>query len=713
MVDGIDRQTAFTKQRDCEKKSEVLAYFERSRDILLKIRAAGGAAPDGQPIAVRRDAQDKSEKNRAADQAADDLKELLKPLPAKSAEEALKTFEVADGFHMEVVAKEPQVCDPIAAAFDENGELYVCEDRDYPYRPKPGEKPLSTIRILRDTNGDGVFEESHVFADGLLWASGVIPWKGGVFVAAAPDIWYLKDTDGDFKADIRVKVFTGFGTQNQQAMLNNLAFGPDHMIYGSTAGNGGTVHSAAHPDDKGVSVNGHDFRFDPGNSKLETVTGTVQFGNSFDDWGNRFMCSQSSPLLHAVLPEQYLARNPHLPVPSAIDNLAGSPVPIYRISPVEGWRQIRSNRRIAQDRPSTADGVSHHVVDAAAGVTVYRGAAYGDKYYGNVFVCDAENNLIHRRTLTPSGATFQSKRADENTEFVRSSDNWFRPVNLVNAPDGTLYVLDMSREIIESIHIPSDVVKYLDLTNGRNQGRIYRLAPPKFRYTAPRRLGQASTAELVAALESPNSWSRDTAHRLIFEGQDQSCVPALRDLVKNSSLPQARMLAMWSLQGLRALAADDLEAALADQSSEVRCQAIRLAEPHLDASPRLLAKVLSHVDDPNSRVCFQLAFSLGETKDPRAVSALVRIASKYAADIWIRTAILSSSSEIADKLLLELVRDSEFTGTHEGTFLLSQLAQIVGARRHADEIARIIESLGARGWQHPLRPTPGRSAGIG
>ena len=157
------------------------------------------------------------------------------------------------------MAHEPLVCDPVAAEFDENGQLYVCEMLDYPYRPKPGEKPLGTVRLLRDTNGDGVFDESHVFADGLLWASGVVPWKGGVYVASAPDIWYLKDTDGDFKADVRTKVFTGFGTQNQQAMLNNLKYGFDHMIYGSTGPNGGKVHAADESEVK--QCLGHRARF--------------------------------------------------------------------------------------------------------------------------------------------------------------------------------------------------------------------------------------------------------------------------------------------------------------------------------------------------------------------------------------------------------------------------------------------------------------------
>ena len=163
---------------------------------------------------------------RSEPETEEELKEYLKPIPAKTPDEALKSFETVGGFRMELVAHEPLVASPIAAEFDENGQLYVCEMRDYPYKPKPGNKPLGTIRLLRDTDGDGVFDESHVFADGMLWAGGVVPWKGGVFVAAPPDIWYLKDTDGDFKADVKVKVFTGFGLRNQQSIMNNLQVRP-------------------------------------------------------------------------------------------------------------------------------------------------------------------------------------------------------------------------------------------------------------------------------------------------------------------------------------------------------------------------------------------------------------------------------------------------------------------------------------------------------
>lgn len=700
---ALDQQIAIHTDRKFDGQAKVLDYFERSRDILTKIRAAGGVPSAGHPsdIAAELPAIDDASVRQHSD---DMLKAILKPVPAKPFDEFLKSFETVGGFEVQPVAREPLVYDPIAAAFDENGQLYVCEMRDYPYKPAAGKKPLGAVRLLKDVDGDGTFDESHVFAENLLWAGGVAPWRGGVFVAAPPDIWFLKDTDGDHHADVRRQVFTGFGTQNQQAMLNNLTMGLDHKIYGSTAANGGKIRCVELPaggkpaNRPEFDVNGRDFCFDPETGAFEAITGTMQFGNCFDDWGNRFLCSESQPLLHAVLPQRYLVRNPYLPVPYALQNIVPGPVPIFRTSPVERWRILRSSRRIAHgERPATAAGASHHVIDAAAGVTVYRGGTYPAEYYGNVFVSDAQNNLIHRRTLTPDGVTFKSDRADANTEFVRSPDHWFRPVNLINAPDGTLYVLDMSREILETIHVPSDVAKFLNFTSGRQHGRIYRLAPSGFLYSGPPRLGDATTDELVAALESPHGWWRDTAHRLLYERQDSSAISPLRQLFSSSRLPQARLHVLWSLAGLRALTVDDLTRALGDEHAAVRAHALRLAETRLDDSPALRDKMIAQTDDPHPRIRFQAAFSLGESRDSRAVKSLAKLARASSSDPWIRTAILSSANRLASDLLTELLLDEPFAATADGRQFITQLIFIVGARNQTSEVLQLLEQLARYG----------------
>lgn len=631
------------------------------------------------------------------------LKEFLKPIPPKEPAEALKTFEAVDGFRMELVAHEPFVNDPIAAAFDENGRLYVAEMRGYPFQPGPGRKPIGRVRLLEDVDGDGRFDKSHVFAEHLLWPSGIAPWKQGVFVAATPDIWYMKDTDGDGVADIRKKVYTGFGHQGEQYMLNNLIWGVDHKIYGATAGNGGTVRPADDPNAEPIPVSGRDFRFDPVTGAFETTTETFQFGNTFDNWYNRFVGNQGMPVRHAVLPGHYMARNPYLPSTSGINALVHGWTRLYKISPIEAWRSVRRARRIAAGRDPTSPGVDHNYLTAGAGVTVYRGDAYPKKYHGNVFIGAATGNLVHRRVLTPDGVTFGSDRADENTDFVRSTDNWFRPVNFVNAPDGTLYVLDMSRELIESVHVATKVIKHLDLTHGRDRGRIYRMAPPGFRVPSQPRLGDAATKELVEQLENPTGWWRETAHRLIYERQDQSAVGPLRHLLNESSRPLARMHALWSLQGLDALTNADIARSLSDTIAGVREHAVQLAEPRLNDSAELLEKVLGLVGDKNPRVRLQVAFTLGEVKDRRAISALAEIAKQDAGDRWIRAAVLSSSAESADSLLMELVKDRVFIEKETGASLLSRLARVVGARNRPGEVQLVLNAAAS----HPnLTPNP-------
>ncbi|REK20850.1 MAG: dehydrogenase [Planctomycetota bacterium] len=694
LVAEIDKQIARHSSRQFPEQSQVLNYFQRSRDILMKIRASGGLTSDFDPRKLA-EVTARLELDGSVRMPTDaELAEFLKPVPAKPPAEALQTFETIDGFEMQLVAAEPLVVDPIAAAFDENGNLYVCEMRDYPYKPAEGGVPIGTLRFLRDTDGDGRFDESHIFADELLWAGGVAPWKGGVFVAAPPDIWYLKDTDGDHRADLRRKVYTGFGTENQQALLNNLQMGLDFKIYGSTAGNGGTITTVDDPEAAPVSVNGRDFRFDPVTGKFESITGTIQFGNTFDDWGNRFLCSESQPLHHVVLPQEYLVRNPFLSVSQVIQNIAPGPVPIYRISPVERWRHIRSSRRIASNsRLSTAAGASHHVIDAAAGVTIYRGGAYPPEFYGNVFLGDGQNNLIHRRKLVPNGVTFTSERIDEETEIVRSSDIWFRPVNFVNAPDGTLYVLDMSREVLEAIHIPLDVVKHLDLKSGRENGRIYRLAPSGFESPPPPQLGSADVNELVAALESPHSWWRETAHRLIYERQNEAAIEPLKQLLRRTDSPQTRVHALWSLAGLNALGDDDLRIGLSDPTPGVRENAVKLAENRLDESPEVLAQVLELAADEDARVRFQVAFSLGESSAARAAGTLFDMLLAGAGDYWMRTALLSSAAGAADRLIVELLDRPEFLASSTGSDLLNQLASIIGSRNQSGEVGAVLQTI--------------------
>ncbi len=638
---------------------------------------------------------------------------LLRVAGLNSAQ-ALKSFESLDGFEMQLVAAEPDVLEPIVVTYDENGVMFVAEYLKFPTldgNPDHSSDPNSPdgqIRLLRDRDGDGRYENAKVFADGIAWPTGLCPWKGGVFVIAAPDLWYLKDTDGDDVADVREKLFTGFGFRNEEGTANNLIWGLDGWIYGAGSNSGGEVRPADKPDATPVSMSGCDFRLDPVSRRLEAISGSEQFGNTFDDWNNRFICSNSKPAVHVVLPANYLVRNPYLPVPRVIRDIWGDGNRVFRASPLEGWRQERTKLRLAMNQKWDPASVAHDVFTACTGVTVYRGAAYPEQYRGNLFVADVQSNIIHRRIVRPAGVSFVSVRADADTEMVRSKDNWFRPANLVNAPDGTLHVVDMYREVIETpVALPPEITARLDLHSGHDRGRIYRLAPPKFKIPPPPQLGSASIAALVHELENPNGWWRDTAQRLIHERQDRAAIEPLRNLLSKSASELGRLHALHALAGLTALTDADLTLALGDRSAGVREHAVRLTESRLKGNDQLLMKLLELANDDNPRLRFQVAFSLGEVNDPSAAETLARLARRNAADPWIRTAVLSSALNLSSEMIATLLDDEPFATSDAGRTLLRQLALVVGGRGKADEVKRSDGSPGILAGRIAVGRSPG------
>lgn len=617
-------------------------------------------------------------------------------IPPTEPADAEATFRVLDGFRMELIAAEPLVADPVDLAYDANGRAYVVEFRGYPKPEMPDDPtptPIGRVRLLEDTDGDGRFDESHVFVDDLQWPTSVVLWKRGIFVAAAPDIWYFEDTNGDNRADIRRKVFTGFGTYNVQAVMNNLRWGLDHWIYGAAAGNGGNVVPAEEADAKPVSLQRRDFRFRPATGAFEPTSGGQRFGNSFDDWGNRFLCNIRNPVQHVVLPSRYLDRNRHLIVPSALHDAAtaGDQLPVFRISPPESWRVFRAQRwtreRVNYPR---SELVGAGYFTSSSGVTIYRGDAFPPEYRGNAFVADVAANIIHRQIVEPDGVTFTAHRADEGVEFVASTDPWFRPVNFVNAPDGTLTVLDMYRETIEHPwSIPDDIRAKLDLSSGNDRGRLYRLSPPDFEPPQPPGLADAPTDELLNALESRNAWSRETAHRLIFERSDMEDLSPLRNLLHHAELPQTRLHALWSLEGAGGATNADLRAALDDAHPSVREHAVRISETRLAESPKLAASVLDRAGDDSPRVRMQVAFSLGELKTPESIDALGEIARRDAGDEWVRIAILSSVEERPVELLGRLLDQPDFANRVGGTLLVEQLALTAAAIDEEQAVAAL------------------------
>ncbi|HEY1064975.1 MAG TPA: PVC-type heme-binding CxxCH protein, partial [Pirellulales bacterium] len=243
------------------------------------------------------------------------LREELPRLPPVEPQDALKTFHVERGFTLELVAAEPLVGDPVDACFDENGRMFVAEFHAYPYAKEKdriipagtGRTESGIIRLLEDADGDGAMDRSTVFADKLDWPVSVAPYRGGVFVIDPPDVYYLKDTNGDGRADVRETVFSHLGRNNVQGLANNLKWGLDNRIWVASGSNGGEIFRRG---EKTLSLGRSDWSFDPQTEQVERASGGIQFGHSLDDWGNRFLCSNSNHILHVVFEEKYLARNP-------------------------------------------------------------------------------------------------------------------------------------------------------------------------------------------------------------------------------------------------------------------------------------------------------------------------------------------------------------------------------------------------------------------
>jgi len=630
--------------------------------------------------------------------AQDDLSGELSRVPPREPPAARESFRILSGFTVEPVAVEPTVVDPVSACFDADGRLYVVEMRGYPY---PEDRPSGRVRRLEDRDADGRFESATVFLDGLSWPTGVVPYKGGVFVAAAPDILYARDDDGDGVADVRTTMFTGFGTDNVQGLLNGLLWGPDGWIYGVTSSNGGEIKNLANPDHPPVSVRGRDFRFRPDGSAFEAVSGGGQFGHAFDDWGHRFTCSNSNHIRQIVLPAWALERNPAFVPPGTVADIAveGPAAPVFRISAAEPWRLIRTRQRAADPemrrRLPPSELVPVGFFTSATGITIYRGSAYPPSFQGNAFIGDVGGNLVHRKSLAVQGGAYVASRADRDVEFLASDDNWFRPVNFANTPHGTLLILDMYRETIEHPwSIPEPIKKHLDLTSGHERGRLYEVVYEPGRRIRQPRLNAAASSELVGHLADPDAWWRETAQRLLMERRDLTVVPRLRSLMRERPTALGRLHALWTLSLLDRPTAAELILVMNDPEPRVREQAVLLARSQVAADPSLLDAVIQRAEDPDPMVRFQAALVLGEAGDHRrALEALATIAAAGRDDPWTRAAVMSSVSGRASAILQQLVRRPEFLDSETGRTWLNELALLVGAERNPSQIRDLLGRL--------------------
>ncbi len=627
-----------------------------------------------------------------------------------SPEDGLKSLRISDDFRVELFAAEPYVVDPVELVFDERGQAFVAEMLDYPFDPPTGESPRGRIKLLEDRDGDGRIDHSTVFADNLLQVASLLPWNGGLLVPAAPEILYLKDTDGDGKADVRKVLFRGFRLAHPEGRITNLRFSVDNWIYAANSGQQGLITFLERPEAEPVSVLGADFRFRLDRGLFEAASGPTQYGLAVDAWGNRFSTHNSRHVSHAVMPRSYLTRNPFFTLTGLSEDISDHGERLFQLTPPEEWREKRTRirqqrfRELQLDRKEEASGF----FTAAAGGTIYGGDTLPENYRGNLFTGDVAGHLVHRDILRPRGGTFVASRDDSEsgTEFLASTDPWFRPCNLANGPDGNLYVVDMYRQVVEGPEFIPDALKEdLDFYAGDDRGRIYRVLPKTSvleQRSVPRKtdLGGASTSELVQLLSHANAWWRLTAQRLLLERQDRQAIPWLKETGLGSPVAETRLHSLYALEGLSGLDATLIRRLLGDPSPNVREHALRLAEEFHELQPHLL----NMTDDPSARVRFQLALTLGQFPGPSTIQALASLLAGYRQDDWLRAAVLSSPTGSSVELLNALLKEEREPPTKK---FLKEIGTIVGARNDRDEVSSLLGLMVSR---NPLRNADHRTA---
>lgn len=610
-------------------------------------------------------------------------------LPAQAEEgplapaDALKSFQLPEGLVMELVAAEPLVIDPVAISFDSQGRMYAVEYRDYPDGPPEGEPPLSRIKLLEDTEGDGRMDKAVVFADQLAFAQGVMAFRDGVLVTAAPEVFFLRDTNGDGKADERTDLFQGFRPGNPQLRVSFPRRSIDNWIYLANGLSDGEV--TAKDQTQPLKLQRRDFRFHPQTMQFEPVTGLGQFGNSFDDWGNRFFCSNRNPAMTSIIPQSAMQANPYAQFAKGYEDaaLSGADAKVYPLTSLEG-------------RTTAFSHAGTHT--AACGVWVHRGTglgkdAQGRRYQGNIFVCEPTGSLVARNVVTPQGVSFTASKAREKVDFLASTDPWFRPVSVADAPDGSLYVIDMYREVIEHPQwMPDGLAETLNLRGGDDRGRIYRIraegkelakcSPPN------------SENDYLRLLRSPIGWQRDLGQRLIVEQQVTSLVPSLEKLILDAkAAPVTRAHALWSLDGLKQLKTETIHT-IATKASSARLQehAVRLLSERRE-EPQDGSVFLAATQDDDMRVRFQAVLGLAGLDVPQAVDALAEVAARDGQDLWMQQAILSAVKTRSAAVLAKLLSQAEFVGqsTPSKIELLKQLAQVTGTRGEVSELQTLLK----------------------
>ena len=592
-------------------------------------------------------------------------------------------FEIHPAFKMELVASEPLIFDPVDMKFDAMGRAFVLEMPGYPFS-----KDASRIIFLIDENKDGQYDKRTVFAEGLGVASSFMPYKGGFLVAAPPDLIWLKDTNGDNKADEQKAIMSGFEVGNLQHNYNGLTYGLDNWIYAANGGNNGIPFFSETPD-KPLNLRGQDFRFRIESQTLERVgESSGGFELAFDNWGNMYETHNLEHVSQLVFSGHYidgLPVEPKHPLTVISDHEENG---LSRIYPI-GEQETRVNH------PEQSGYFS-----GSCGITFYGGNAFPAGFNNHLFVCDVVLNLIHLDVLSPNKAAFKTSRMREKADFIASSDRSFRPVNMTTGPDGALYLMDMHRAVIEHPEwIPDEMEKDLDLKAGMDKGRIYKITSKNNWTSANPKLNLNNPPSLVEALSDKNQWTRMTAQRLMVESGDKKYIPLLEKLITNSKNPLAQLHALWTLDGLGSLKKEYLTKVFTNQEAGIKVNALKIAELQLNENPDLIPAIIHLTDDTNAQVRLQAALALSRINDKNYTANQAEIAAGLSkilvqndADIWTAMAVASAAQKqalvFAQNLLANNISPNEFQQA-----VLLTIARLLGKENNTDATQKMLVAL--------------------
>ena len=602
----------------------------------------------------------------------------LPPSPPLLPEDALASFQLPPEFDIELVASEPLVGDPVAMEFDPDGRIWVVEMRGYMpnIQGTNEQEPVGRIVVLEDTDKDGRMDKSTVFLDNLVMPRAIALIDGGLVVAEPPRLWFCKDLDGDLKCDQRTEIADDYATQNDPK--HGLRSNPEHASNGLMWALDNWIYSANHSTR---------FQYSKGEWNREQTNSRGQWGISQDNYGRIIYNSNSDQLRGDLLPTEYLNRN------SNYRDARGAGVRIATDQTV--WpARINTGVNRGYKRGTLREDGTLARYTGACGPVIYRGNQFPPEYVGNGFVCEPTGNFVRRNILTESHGVLHADNAYHKMEFLASTDERFRPVNAYNGPDGALYIVDLYRGLIQHrIYLTSFLRRQIEdrgLYEPIGLGRIYRVVYKGKDSNKILNMSSMSTTKLAKQLAHSNGWNRSTAQRLLVEKQDPSVKPLLNQMAANHRNHLAQIHALWTLNSMGGVEWEVLKDALNSKHPKVRSTAIRLSESSLTSSikPIVLEQLLSHQYDV-PEVQLQLALSLGETSDAKALKALASILTRNLDHPYIRSAVLSSLEGREAELLQTILGQSSWwtqSNADAAETIYNELAKCIIRSRNVDAI---------------------------